>query len=772
MNQTPDKISELLKKAEQISRKQQELENELNSLKQEIRSLDDQPGSPEPAQANKTTTEPVPSSAFQEMIAKSNSRQENSQRKPRFDFNMEEFIGGNLINKIGILILIIGVGIGAKFAIDKDLISPVMRIVLGYLIGGGLLGLAYYLKPNYKTFSAVLLSGSVSILYFITFFAYSVCGLIPQTPSFILMALLTAFTVFAALQYEIEIIALFGLVGAYAVPFLLSDGSGKVVILFSYMAVINVGILVIAFKKYWKILNYSSFVFTWLIFGSWYGFESKPEIHFAISFIFAALFYFIFYITFLAYKLIRKEMFEPISISMLLSNSFIFYGIGYDLLSGNSYTHLLGLFTVLNGACHFLAAYAINKNKSVDRNIFYLVTGLVLVFITIAIPVQLDGEWVTLMWVGESALLFWIGKDKQIAFYERLSYPLMILGFISLFMDWNNISSLGIYSNPEKSITPVFNIGFFTSLFSLCLYGFINWLKSKHKNGTTVSGNSNLNALIDLIPPVLLGLTLYGTGWNEIELYWNQLYHAASPNYNSLINNYLDDISYFKWIWIKIYSFVLLAGFAFFVREKLKTRNSILVSATLSALFILIYFSSGLRPLDELRITYQNPYDPSVYQPGVFNVLVRYLADLIIAVLIWTTSSFKKTNLLSDKDKLYLDTGIHLSLLALVTFEWQNAMLLMGYDAAADWGISIVWGVYGLALISTGIFRKIRHLRILAIVLFAVTLLKLFVYDLSNFSTISKTIILILLGILLLTVSFLYNKFKSVILGNDKPDGH
>jgi uncharacterized membrane protein len=77
--------------------------------------------------------------------------------------------------------------------------------------------------------------------------------------------------------------------------------------------------------------------------------------------------------------------------------------------------------------------------------------------------------------------------------------------------------------------------------------------------------------------------------------------------------------------------------------------------------------------------------------------------------------------------------------------------------------LSILWGIYSLGLISYGIWKKKSHLRIGAISLFAVTLIKLFVYDLQHMSTISKTIVFIALGILLLIISFLYNKYKSIL---------
>jgi uncharacterized membrane protein len=80
-------------------------------------------------------------------------------------------------------------------------------------------------------------------------------------------------------------------------------------------------------------------------------------------------------------------------------------------------------------------------------------------------------------------------------------------------------------------------------------------------------------------------------------------------------------------------------------------------------------------------------------------------------------------------------------------------------------GLSIFWGIYSLLLIGLGIFKQKKHIRIAAIVLFGITLLKLFFYDLSHLTSIAKTIVFIALGILLLIISFLYNKYKNTITG-------
>jgi uncharacterized membrane protein len=82
---------------------------------------------------------------------------------------------------------------------------------------------------------------------------------------------------------------------------------------------------------------------------------------------------------------------------------------------------------------------------------------------------------------------------------------------------------------------------------------------------------------------------------------------------------------------------------------------------------------------------------------------------------------------------------------------------------ATKLGLSILWGVYALTLIVIGIARNKKHLRIAAIVLLAVTLVKLFFYDIADLNTIPKTILFVTLGITLLAISFLYNKYKGLM---------
>jgi uncharacterized membrane protein len=90
-------------------------------------------------------------------------------------------------------------------------------------------------------------------------------------------------------------------------------------------------------------------------------------------------------------------------------------------------------------------------------------------------------------------------------------------------------------------------------------------------------------------------------------------------------------------------------------------------------------------------------------------------------------------------------------------------MDISGSTQSYKLGLSILWGTYSLLLVIIGISRKTKHLRIGAITLFGATLLKLFFYDLSHLNTIAKTIVFVSLGVLLLIISYLYNRYKHTI---------
>ncbi len=639
-------------------------------------------------------------------------------------------------------------------------------------MGLGLLGVGIKLKKNYLNYSAVLVSGAIAILYFITFFAYSFYGLIPQELAFALMVVFTAFTVLAAINYNKQIIAHIGLVGAYGVPFLLSDGSGKVWILFSYMAIINIGILFIAFKKYWKPLYYSAFVLTWIIFLSWFASGYRTAEHYELALGFISVFFATFYAVFLAYKLIREEKYNTEDVLLLLANSFVFYGLGYVILSGHKTgEQLLGLFTLLNALIHFIVSTIIYRQKLADRNLFFLVAGLVLVFITISIPVQLDGNWVTLLWAFEAALLFWIGRTKNVPVYEKLSYVLMFLAVFSLFEDWSTAYHNYNPDQPDTSLSPLINIHFLSSILFIAAFSFINYLNKNEKYAPPQSDKSLLGSLMNFSIPGILLVVLYFTFQLEISTYWHQVYLDSAIGIKvtgqEFPNSYWnDDLNRFKSIWIINYSLLFFAILSFVNIRMIKNRSLGLINLLINSVLVFIFLTVGLYELSELRESYLNQTLAEFYNRTNLNIGIRYISFSLVAMILFCTYKYLKQEFMNpifEHSKMVYDLLLHITILWIASSEFITWMDVAAMSQSDKLGLSILWGVYALLLIILGISRKEKHLRVGAIGLFAVTLLKLFFYDISHLNTVAKTIVLVSLGVLLLLISFLYNKYKNLI---------
>lgn len=766
---TQHKIDLLYKKLEDLHKQQANFNDKIIRLRFQIDKLQQQikPQQVASTVVEKTiiqkTTAVLSVEQEEKRVIKPIAKPKKKKKESLLKADLERFIGENLINKIGILILVIGVAIGVKYAINNNIITPIARIVLGYVVGFGLIGFAYKLKEKYHAFSAVLLSGAMAILYFITYVAYSFYGLFPQSIAFALMVVFTAFTVLAALNYKEQIIAILGLVGAYAVPFLLSTGSGNVLVLFSYMTLVNVGILYIAFKQNWKNLYYLAYVFTWGIFISWFVDIYSEKKHFAIALSFSFIFYLLFYVMFLAYNLIKKEKYDKQTIVLLLSNSFVFFAIGYSILTPN-YDNYLGFFAVFNAFVNFVVARLILKQKLGDKNLFYLVLGLTLVFITIAVPIQLKGNWITLIWIAEAVLLFWLGSTRKVSLFIKLAYAVMLLAFFSLIIDWDQVPRY-YKKNDETWIPLFFHINFFVSLFTAIGFGIINYFRFNPKFKENIDTKKWYNRIFTYAIPLLFLVVLYKTFELEIVRYWQQkitetTFYKPTYKYNYSLRN-------FQAIWLNNYTLLFFSLLVFFINKLVENKKIKIVSFALLLLSVFSFLTVNLYSFGELRTSYIQQTDVTYYNRGLYHIIIRYLSYIFLVFAVFTTKkSFQ--NLIEPKLKGSYELFIHLIILWILSSELIQIMDLQGFDGTYKFGLSILWGLYALLLISLGIWKHKKLLRIAGIALFAVTLIKLFFYDIVHLNTIAKTIIFMVLGALLLLISFLYNKYNTKIFNDDK----
>jgi hypothetical protein len=670
--------------------------------------------------------------------------------------NMEKFIGENLINKIGIAILVIGIGIFVKYAIDQDWIGPIGRVMIGILCGGILLGFAHYLRKTYQAFSSVLVGGGIAIMYFTIAIAYQVYHLpgFSQEVAFGIMIIITGFTVLFSISYNRIELAIVAIVGGFSSPFMVSSGSGNYVVLFSYLIMLNCGMLVLAYFKKWSLVNIVCYAFTVILFGGWLfkGVLYSEHAPLTGAFVFATSFFLIFFLMNMVNNLRQGNKFAAIDFSLILSNSLFYFGAGLAIVKQISEGIYTGLFTALNAVFFFVFAFILFKKDKVDKNLIYLLIGLVLTFLSLSAPIQLKGHNITLFWAAEAVLLLWLYQKSSIKILSTGSLLVMVLMLISLVMDWKNIY-LGYIV--EGHLPVILNEGFITGLVSIAsLTGYRILIGKENKdNQIAFFKVEDLRNVISYFALIVIFCTIH------LELKYQLVDYGKPYEFQKLMLG-------------TYYSLFIIASFIY-----AKYRNMRIFQTLLSfAMFInFAYFLFFLHSMTRhLRDNYLNGV--SDFSLGYY--LEHYVNILAILYLLYLNHNYlKQPHVKTSLNKRVNEIFTLFMLVFIISSELDHQVLLAGYSGPESYrslldhsqkiGYPIVWGIFSFILMAIGMQKKKKYLRIASLGLFLITLIKLFVYDIKDISEGGKIAAFISLGVILLIISFMYQKLKFLLMEDE-----
>jgi uncharacterized membrane protein len=341
----------------------------------------------------------------------------------RATFSLENFIGLRLIHLVGIVVLVIGLSIGVKYAIDKDLISESLRIILAYAAGIILYILSVRLKNKYNLFSAILLSGAMASMYFTTYAAFVYYGLFPFVIAFIVMVAFTFFTVYQAIVYNRQEIAILGMVGAYAIPFLVSQNAERIDLFFFYIALINTGVAWLVLRKRWKITGRIAQGITWILFLAWASIRFDPAMQ-GMASGFIIYFYLLFSVLALGSRVFNKSPLSINDIYQLLANNVVVYIAALFVYGFKVETANLAMITLLNGA--LMAAEAVLLDRLWKETLAKkMLATLALFFFVMFIGFQWSGVIVTMLWLLTAVVIFAAGYRFRSVVMRMASIALM-----------------------------------------------------------------------------------------------------------------------------------------------------------------------------------------------------------------------------------------------------------------------------------------------------------------------------------------------------------
>lgn len=392
--------------------------------------------------------------------------------------DLESLIAGRWFNRIGIVALLIAVSYFLKFAFDNNWIGQSGRVAIGVLLGALMLPWSQWLLgKGYTYFSEGIAALGEATLFLSVWAGCQYYTLYSRDVGFVAMIAITAVMAAVAIGRDSQRIAVLSLLGGLLTPVLASSGKDQQVVLFTYLLLLCGGALVIASKKDWKSLAPIAFVGTQIYFWGWYSefFHSTSPLERTV--LFATLFYLLYSALPIA-KALRGVAAGELDVAMILLNSFA-YSVALFILMWPTNKWPLTLLFLALAAGHVAIArllpVAAGGGLALARLLF---AGLALTFLTLAIPIRLEGNWITLSFSLEGAILVWTGFRAGSNFLRQAGY--LLLG----------ISALRLLFLPPAGGQFLFNARFGAYVVMIACFGLALWAARTYK--THVEGQEQI----------------------------------------------------------------------------------------------------------------------------------------------------------------------------------------------------------------------------------------------------------------------------------------
>jgi uncharacterized membrane protein len=349
--------------------------------------------------------------------------------------DLESRIGSQLLNRIGIAALLIGVSYFLKFAFDNNWIGPAGRISIGLLSGIAVIAWSErFRERGYTIFSYSLNAVGVGVLYLSLWAAFQVYHLIPSGLAFVAMILVTASTAALAIRRDAELMAAIALTGGFITPLLLSTGQNHEFQLFIYTTLLTAASAAIVYFKHWERLLGISYFGTLLLYFGWYAEYYRPS-EFAMTFAFATIFFLIFLAVPLLCKATEgKAHFWQLMWALTLINTSVYFLETYSMVDEIDKKAMAWLALAL-AVLHVGLSQILKRRSSEEaQSLRLLHLALAVCLTTIAIAIQFDGYWITVGWLVEAGALLWVADRLHSRLLHTMATAAVALGVVRILL--------------------------------------------------------------------------------------------------------------------------------------------------------------------------------------------------------------------------------------------------------------------------------------------------------------------------------------------------
>ena len=369
-------------------------------------------------------------------------------------FEIEGIIGRRGVGWVAVVLILFATAFFLKYAFDNRWIGELGRVSIGIAFGVAmsLAGFRYH-RRGWRIFSQILTAGGIVLLYLSTYAAFGYYHLVGQKTAFAFLAILIAEAAAIALVYNAPAIAIMALIGGLLTPVLLHSDRDQYPQFFTYLVVLDAGAL--ALLKHWRGLSSIAYFGTQLLFWVWYDENYHHQKRGAVL-VFQIAIFLLFLLAHLVRELIRRESATLEDALLLLVNPFVFFATTYHLLNPTHHDWM-GAFAILMALLYAGTAKILLSRGAKTRREILLLIAVALTFVTIAIPIQLRSNWITIAWAVEGVAILWAGLEIQSVRLRAHAFALFALAFCK-FLFWDTPYGY------RPAFTPVFNRYFLSSL--------------------------------------------------------------------------------------------------------------------------------------------------------------------------------------------------------------------------------------------------------------------------------------------------------------------
>ena len=338
----------------------------------------------------------------------------------------EFFTGGNLIVRVGVVVLFFGIAFLLRYAAQHSHLSIETRLS-GVAVGAiVLLALGWHWRGARRGYALALQGGGVGILYLTTFSAQRIYGVLAPGAAFILLAAVAVLSAALAILQDSMAFAILGATGGYLAPVLAANPHGDHVALFSYFALLNCFVLIVAWFRSWRPLNLLAFIFTYGIGTAWGVLRYRPE-NFATTEPFVALFFLMFVTISVLYAIRRgANLTHYVDGTLVFGVPVVTMGVQAGLVSHIPYALAYSALTL--SAFYITLAWTLHRRRQEAlRLLIEAFLALGVAFVTLAIPFALEGRWTAASWALEGAAIVWVGlrQDRWLAIVSGMALQLL-----------------------------------------------------------------------------------------------------------------------------------------------------------------------------------------------------------------------------------------------------------------------------------------------------------------------------------------------------------